>query len=490
MGHIDHGKTTLLDTIRKTKVAEKEAGQITQRLGAYEAEIQTKENSIKKITFLDTPGHEAFSKLRRRGVKVADIGLLIVAADEGIKPQTLEALEIIQKENLPYLIVLNKTDKQESQPDKVKKEFAQNQVFIEGWGGKIPLVEISAKTGKGIEELLEMILLIAELEELKADPKKPAEGVIIEREIDSKRGVTATLLIQDGVLRLDQFVVTSTSYAPVRIFENFLGRPIKSASFSAPVRIVGFKGLPEVGSWFKTFSDKKEAEGFLEKQKQTNVLKDEKIKIAKGAEIITIPLIIKTDNAGSLEALEQEIQKLKSSRFDLKIIRREIGNILKNDFNLALTNPRTIIIGFGADIEKSAGGEQTPALKIKIGTFKIIYEALDWLKTEIQRQLPKETIQKTVGRAKILKIFGKKENQQVVGGQISEGLIREGIKFKIKRRENILGEGKTTGLEQSKMKTKEISAPSQFGLLAESKIEIAPQDTLEFFEEEIQKTEL
>jgi translation initiation factor IF-2 len=489
MGHIDHGKTTLLDYIRKTNVAEKEAGAITQHLGAYEAEALTKDGQKKKIVFLDTPGHEAFEKLRERGAKIADIAVLVIAADEGVKPQTLEAFEAIRRANLNYIIALNKIDKPEANPEKIKKELSEHKVFIEEWGGKVPLVQVSAKTGEGIEELLEMILLMAEIMELKADPQKPASGVVIENYLDSKRGVGAVLLIREGTLKSKRFVAAPTAFAPVRIFENFLGRPIVEAGPSSPVRLTGFKGLPRSGSWFKEVKTKEEAEDILREHLEKEALKEkEEFQPAKTEEIV-IPLILKADVAGSLEALENETQKLKTRKFSLKIIRAEAGDISKDDLTLALGNAKTIILAFNVSVDRKIADELQKS-GIKTGIFKIIYEAIDWLKETIQESLPEEIVEKTIGKAKVLKIFGKEKEKQIIGGAVLEGCVRDKAKFKIKRRDVALGEGRGLELQQNKIKSKEVAAGSQFGFLVESKIEIAPGDTLEIFEEERRKISL
>lgn len=489
VGHIDHGKTTLLDYIRKTNIALKEAGQITQHLGAYEAEIKTKDGKTRKMTFLDTPGHEAFNKLRERGAKVADIAVLVIAADEGVKPQTLEALNTIQKANLTYIVALNKIDKQEANPEKVKKELSKQGIFIEEWGGKIPLIEISAKTGKGVDELLEILVLLGDLLELKAEAEKAAEGIVIEQEVDPQRGTSALLLIRDGTLKRGFFVATETAYGPVRIFENFLHQPINEAGPSAPVRVTGFKGEIEVGSIFREVKTKEEAEKIIAQRKAAEVQKGAAKTAGEKKEIIVIPIILKADFAGSLEALEQEINKLKTEKLNLKIIRKETGDFSKDDLNLALSNPKTIVLGFNVSAEKSANDKLSDA-GIKNGFFAIIYEALDWLKKEIKESLPEEIVERPLGRAKILRVFGEKDKKQIVGGVVLEGAIRDKMKFKIRRRENVISEGRASELQQNKMKTGEVVSPNQFGLLAESKTEIVAGDILEFFEEEKKKIEV
>src|SRR3989344_8283778 len=264
VGHIDHGKSTLLDYIRKTNVALAEAGGITQHLSAYEAmhlpAQAGKNEEPRKITFLDTPGHEAFTAMRSRGLEVADVAILVVSAEDGVKPQTLEALKLIEGVKIPYIVALTKVDKPSANIDKAKASLLENGIYLEGLGGEVPSIAVSGKTGTGIPELLDLILLAAELEGLSADPSLPGEGVVIEAHIDNKRGNTATLVVENGSVRSGEFVVTGESLAPVRIMENFLGKPIKEALPGSPVRIVGFSSLPQVGAKFKTVETKREAE--------------------------------------------------------------------------------------------------------------------------------------------------------------------------------------------------------------------------------------
>lgn len=486
LGHIDHGKTTLLDQIKKTNLAEKEASGITQHLGAYEAIAKTKEGKQGKITFLDTPGHEAFEKIRSQGVKAADLAILVVAADEGIKPQTKEALRIIEEARMPFLIALNKIDKPGSEPERVKQELASLGILIEEWGGKIPLVKISAKTGEGIGELLEMILLMAEMEELAADPAKPGSGVVIETEYNLKKGNGVLLLVQEGTLHLGKFVLFPQAYSSLKIMEDFAGHPINEASFSSPVRIYGIKDMPAVGSWFREVGSKTEALNFLAQEK-TIEIKKEKKEIAKESEKIPVYLILKADAGGSLEALENLVLALQKDylELDFKILRKGLGDISEDDINLSSVKQGTIILGFKIKPEKRME-ELALKFKTKIGVFDVVYHALDWLKEEARSRIPEKIIATKIGGARILKTFSKKGGNQIIGGEILEGVIQEKSKFKISRRGNIIGEGEIMELEQNKIKIKEAGS-GQFGVLAKSKIEIAPKDILEIFKEEKEK---
>ena len=326
MGHIDHGKSTLLDYIRKADftskaakseprpIAGREAGGITQHIGAYETEIEH-EKEKRKITFLDTPGHEAFSQMRTRGATVADIAILVVAADDGVQPQTIEAHNTIKEAGLPFIVAINKMDKPGADPEKIKAQLAENGIYIEGYGGTVPYAKISAKTGEGIPELLDVALILADMENLQADAKQNASGIVIESNMDIKRGISSTLLIKNGTLKKGMYVVAGKAMSPVRILENFLGRAIDEASFSSPVRITGFSELPAIGDEFEAYADKNEAEKALAyiKEKKTTAPtesrgRDENAEKNK----VTVKIIIKTDTAGSLEALEKKFIKLKN----------------------------------------------------------------------------------------------------------------------------------------------------------------------------------
>ncbi|MBI5787105.1 MAG: translation initiation factor IF-2 [Candidatus Niyogibacteria bacterium] len=488
MGHVDHGKTTLLDYIRKTSVAEKESGGITQHIGAYEAALTDKKGEKRKITFVDTPGHEAFSKMRARGARVADVAILVIAAEEGMKPQTKEALEAIKSAGIPFVIALNKIDKPSANPDKVKKELGDENVIIEEWGGKVPLVPISAKTGEGVEDLLEMILIVSELEDLKADPSAKASGLVVESHLDSRRGNTATLIIQNGILKKGEFVVCGKTLAPVRIFEDFAGHPIEEAFFGQPVRVVGFNEAPEVGLAFVAVDTKKEAEALAaEAKKASNGLPKTNRDTAETK--LTMPLIIKADVTGSVEALENEIKKLESEKLTINILRAAVGPITEDDVKLASSSPNTIIVGFRVSVEKTAPG-LAERFGTGIKTFEIIYEVADWLKEEMKNRLPEEIIEKEIGRAKILKLFKQGAKDQIVGGRVLSGFIATNKKFLVKRRGNSLGEGRIQELEQGKARTSSVDEGKEFGARIASKVAIAEGDEIEVVEEEKIKAQI
>ena len=490
MGHIDHGKSTLLDYIRKADftskaaksephpIAGREAGGITQHIGAYETEIEH-EKKKRKITFLDTPGHEAFSQMRMRGATVADIAILVVAADDGVQPQTIEAHNTIKEANLPYIIAINKIDKPGADPEKIKTQLAENGIYLEGYGGNVPFAKISAKTGEGALELLDIALILADMENLQADGKQNAEGIVIESNMDSKRGISSTLLIKNGTLKKGMFVLAGKAMSPVRILENFLGQPIDEASFSSPVRITGFNELPVIGDEFKAYADKNEAEKALDqaKEKIPTQTKDSKQNINEEKNKVTIKMIIKTDTAGSLEALEKELMKLKDEEIAIELLKGGVGNINEDDARFSSSSKKTVILGFNVATDPSAK-EIIDRNSVPTFTSDIIYKISDWLKEEITKrkaEIPREEI---IGVAKILKTFSRQKNKQVIGGKVVSGKLVEGKAFKIKRRDVEIGEGKITNLQQGKKEAKEVSPGEEFGAMTENKIEIARDDEI------------
>src|SRR3989344_652145 len=335
MGHIDHGKSTLLDYIRKTNVTESEVGGITQNISAYEVVHRDESGQDRKITFLDTPGHEAFSKMRERGAAVADIAILVVAADDGVKPQTIEAWKTIVESKTPCIVAINKIDKPGANVEKTKKELAENEIYLENYGGKVPCVEISAKVGTGIEDLLSLILILTEMENFLGNPNVDAAGFVIEANLDSKRGIQASLIIKEGSLKNGMTVVAEEAICSTRIIENFKGEIIKEATFSSPVRIFGFDKMPTVGGEFKSFKNKKEAEEYRVSWQEQKAQKKDSVpkisalafkkegankEISKEISKKIIPIVLKADVSGSLEAIEKEIAKIKNEGAEFKIV--------------------------------------------------------------------------------------------------------------------------------------------------------------------------
>ena len=478
MGHIDHGKSTLLDYIRKTNIVEHEAGSITQHISAYEVVHKDEQNKNRKITFLDTPGHEAFSKMRERGAKIADIAILVVSAEDGVKPQTIEAWKTIVESQTPCIVAINKIDKPNANIEKTKIELAENEIYLENYGGKIPFAEISAKAGTGIDNLLSLILILAEMENFTGNENENASGFVIEVNLDSKRGIQATLIVKNGTIKKGMTVAVEDASCPARIMENFLGKPINEATFSSPIRLIGFNKIPEIGAKFESFKKKNEAEEYMQNIKCQTIHEKNRHTEENGKKII--PIVIKADVSGSLEAIEKEIYKIKNENAEFKIIQKGAGPISESDIKAVGSCKDAIVIGFNVKADKNAI-ELAEKQNISLSFFDIIYKMSEWLMEEMEKRRPKiETIEIT-GRVKIIKAFSRTKERQIVGGKVTEGHITLDGTVKIIRRENEIGRGKIVNLEKGKTKTSKVEEGTEFGMMIESKMEIAPGDIIESF---------
>lgn len=469
LGHIDHGKTTLLDQIRKSKVVEKESGGITQHIAAYEIE-----DKGKKITFIDTPGHEAFFDMRSRGAKVADIAILVVASDDGVKTQTKEAIEHIKSSKIPMIVAINKMDKQIADPEKVKRELTQQKILVESMSGKVPCVELSAKTGKGIPELLEIILLVAEMENLSTDPSKPAQGVVIEAHLDPLRGQTAILLLTDGILKKNDIIGTISTSGKIKILENFQGKSINQAKPSMPIIALGLEGLPQTGEEFKVFDTIENAKTFVQKTKQgpkTSTVSSEKQ---------VVNFILKADVAGSLEAVKEMLNKLTQEGVSLKIIKAEVGEVNESDVKLAL-GFKARILAFHVKTDPVAQ-QFFQREKISIKRFDVIYELIDYVKERMQKAVRKERVRTDLGKMKTLVIFRTEKKQQIVGGKMIEGEVKKGLKIEVVREEEVVGKGKLVGLQKNKKTIEKAKKRDEIGILFQGDIKIEEDDILLFYE--------
>ncbi len=482
MGHIDHGKSTLLDYIRKTNLAEKEIGGITQHIAAYEVLHKSKEGEERKITFLDTPGHEAFQAMRSRGTTAADIAILVVSAEDGVKLQTLEALKSILESEIPYIVAITKIDKPSANIEKTRQSLAENEIYVEGYGGSIPVVSVSSKTGEGIDDLLDMIFLVAEMEELKGNPSKKAEGAVIESNLEKTKGISATLIIKDGKLQKGMYLAAGGAISPVRFIENYIGEQIPEAYFGSPVKIVGWNEIPKMGSPWKAFNTKKEAEEEARKSREDEKRKTEKSLPDKKEkeERIIIPIIVKTDVSGTLEAIEHEISKIGSEKVLIKIISKGVGTIGEGDIKLASGDPDTLVIGFNVKVDPRVRNmiEQGG---VRMEIFDIIYKLRERLEEEAKKKTPREKTEETRGKAKILKIFSKNKEKQIVGGRVLEGAIELGAEVKILRREAEIGRGKIRELEQQKVKASEAGKDTEFGAMIQSPVLISAGDRIEAY---------
>lgn len=479
MGHVDHGKSKLLDYIRKTNVVEGEAGGITQHISAYEVEHHSKERGVKKITFLDTPGHEAFRSVRTHGAQVADIAILVVAADEGVKTQTLEALETIQSAKLPYIVALSKIDKGGADVERTKMALSEHGIYAEGYGGDIPVVPISSITGEGIEDLFEMILLVAEIEELKGDRRNDASGVIIEANVDRRKGILATLIVKEGVIKQGEFIVAGNAFAPVRIMEDFTGKKITEATFSMPINIVGFNRLPEVGGLFEVVSSKKEAENLIKINESLKERADE-IVSASDKEIV-FPVILRADVSGSLEAIKHEFKKIQSDFVDIKIVDSGVGNISETDIKMISGKEHSTVIGFNTQAE---GGVRDLAerMNVDIQTFDIIYKLSEWVEEKVKSITPIQNIDESRGEARVLKCFSRAKNKQVIGGKVLTGTLSKNASVKIMRKDEEICRGKILELQSQKTKTNSVYEDNEFGSMIEAGEEIQGGDVLVAFE--------
>jgi translation initiation factor IF-2 len=461
MGHVDHGKTTLLDYIRKTKVAEKEAGGITQSIGAYEIE-----KNGHKITFIDTPGHEAFTKIRQRGAHVADIGILVVAADDGVQPQTQEAIAILQNSQTPFIVAINKIDKNNADIERTKSDLLKNGVLLEGFGGNVPWHPISAKQGDGVDELLDLIILMSQMENLSYNPKNQAKGFILEAKVDSKKGILVSVIVTDGTLYEQDNIVTQTACGKIKALYDFLGNRVKSLEPSSPALILGFEQLPMVGQSF--VAGNMELEAYQNKVPQSRP----KMEVSELEDKDKfIPVILKADVFGSLEALTHIIESLDVQGKKFKIVFQEIGEITDGDVKDAKASS-AIIVGFNTKVTKSAQN-LARSQNVLIITSDIIYRI-----TEALEEVVKNSYQNNQGPSmEVLAVFSQKNKKQLIGGRIISGTYTLNQKFNIIRGGENIGSGKVISLQQNKLATKKVSE-GEFGMMVESSVTIQVGDIL------------
>lgn len=473
LGHVDHGKSTLLDYIRKTNTVDKEHGGITQHVGAYEAVYKDK-----TITFIDTPGHAAFSKMRGRGANVADIAVLVVAADDGVKPQTIEAYQAIESAKIPFVVAINKIDRPEANIDRAKQSLAENNIYIEGYGGTVPWVAISAKAGTGVNELLEVLELVAEMGEFKADITNPATGRIIESHRDPQSGIHATLLVTDGTLHKKDFLAVGSKVANVRTIENSSGQSVSEMLPGKPAIVTGFEEVPLPGSTFCSYKSRKDAELAASSYVDDKSVIEESSSVSEdGTEKVSIPIVVKADTLGTLEALLSEIAKLSTDKVMTKTITSGIGPVSENDIRSLRDAKSPIVIHFNVKVDKVAK-DLADNINIPILSFNIIYKVTEFLGEEIKKRTPSETDNQPTGTLKILKTFSATKKKQVVGGQVQTGTLKKGNPVEIMRREAQIGIGRIVGLQQLKKEVDKIEEGDQCGLEVETKIPIASGDVL------------
>ena len=483
MGHVDHGKTTLLDTIRHSKVVSTESGGITQAIGAYQI-IHNGE----PITFIDTPGHAAFTAMRARGTSVTDIVIIIVAADDGVMPQTKEAIDHAKAAKVPIIVAVNKMDKPDANPNKVMEEMAALNITPEEWGGEYPFVKISAQTGQNIDELLETILATAEMLDLKANPNRYAVGSVIESKLDKHVGGVASILIQNGTLRIGDPIVIGTNYGKVRTMKNDLGQDVVSAGPSTPVEITGLQGNPEAGDKFMSFESETQAKEVAEKRKL--IARDQKFKkenisldslfqaIDEGTKEINI--ILKTDVKGSEEALKNSLQKIEVKGIKINIIRSDIGTITESDVVLANASS-AIIIGFNVAPSPQTK-EMAKEYSVDIRLYNIIYKAIEDMEAAMQGMLDPEFEEKIFGRAEVRKIFTFSKVGKIAGSYVTDGLIKSNSKIRVIRDGIIIHDGNIAGLQRGKDSVKEVKKGFECGITLESYSDLKEGDILESYD--------
>ena len=497
MGHVDHGKTKLLDAIRSTNVMAQEAGGITQHIGAYQViwtNPKTKEKS--PITFIDTPGHEAFTVMRGRGAKVADIAVLVVAADDSVKPQTVEAIKIIKAVKLPVVVAINKIDKEGADAKKVRADLSQHDILAEEWGGEVPMVEISAKQNLNIDKLLDVLLLVADVhaDEIKANPKRAAAGTVIEAHVDKGEGPVATVLVQTGTLKLnDPLVVNGEIYGKVRAMKNYKGENLKEAPPSCPVRILGFKVAPQVGDVLDVGSAGT-ANDINLKEKRNRQSGAEKKVISATADADEeeakkiLNLVIKTDTLGSLEAIIGSLEKIKNDEVGVRIIGKGLGNITADDVAKAET-AHAIIFGFNVTPAPIAQN-MIQDKNIQFLQFSVIYNLLDFVKAELKKLLNPEKIVIELGKLRVAAIFRTAKNSMIVGGRVENGKLKKDARARVRRSGEVIGIGKLVQLQSGKQTVNELPEGNEGGLQFDGKVKLEVGDVLEAFTEEEKEKKL
>lgn len=494
MGHVDHGKTSLLDAIRKAKVTETEAGGITQHIGAYVVNVNGE-----SITFLDTPGHEAFTAMRARGAQITDIVILVVAADDGIMPQTKEAINHCKAANVPIIVAINKIDKPGANIDKVKQELTEHGLVSEDWGGDIICVPVSAKTKIGIDDLLEMILLTAEVQELKADPSRKAKGAVIESKLDKGRGPVASLLIQNGTLNVGDSILVGSTYGRIRAMFDDNGKKIKSAGPSIPVEILGLSEVPSAGDKFNVIRDEKTARTMSEKRKEKlrntylnsnhKVSLEDLYKQIQEGKVKELNIIVKADVQGSIEALKQSLEKLSIESVKVRVIHGAVGAITETDVILASAS-NAIIIGFNVRPDTNATNTAEKE-DVDIKTYRIIYNAIDDIKAAMIGMLEPEFKEVIVGKVEIRQVYKISSIGTVAGCYVLDGKITRNSNIRIIREGIVILEGELGSLKRFKDDAKEVAAGYECGLTIEKFNDIKEGDILEVFAmEEIKPKEL
>ena len=494
MGHVDHGKTSLLDAIRETEVVAGEAGGITQHIGAYQVH-----QDGKTISFIDTPGHAAFTAMRARGADVTDIVVIVVAADDGVMPQTVEAIDHAKAAEVPMLVAINKIDLEGANPDKVKGELATQGLNPEDWGGDTMFVNVSAKTKENLDELLESILLLAEVEELKANPDAPASGSVIESHLDPGRGAVVTLLVQRGTLRIGDAVVAGSQWGKVKAMQDHTGARLQEATPGDPVEVLGFDGVTEAGERAEVVENERRARQLagerahrlkteqLARTSSRRLTLDEVFSKAKEGELNELNILVKADVSGSLEALEDEIAKLPQNEITVNVIRSAAGGINESDVMLAAASD-AVIIGFNvrplADARRAADREG-----VEIRTYSVIYKITEELRAAMEGMLAPEEVEETLGAAEVLELFKASRVGTIAGCRVTDGKITRGAEVRLVRDGTVVWTGRIGSLRRFKDDVTEVEEGQECGIVLEGFQDVKVGDVLEVFEtRQIEKT--
>ncbi|MEI7690416.1 MAG: translation initiation factor IF-2 [bacterium] len=493
LGHVDHGKTALLDKIRDTNVVAGEAGGITQHIGSYQVQRKNK-----KITFIDTPGHSAFEEMRAHGAQITDIAVVVIAADDGIKTQTLEAINHVKNAHTSLIIAINKIDKQDADPQRILQQMAEIGLVPEEWGGHTLAVQVSAKTGEGIDGLLDLILLLADMKKLRAEIEVPASGVVVESHMDSGKGPVATVLVQNGTLNVGDCVQIGETFGKVRSMHNDLNKRIKSAPPSTPVRLAGIKQVAKIGEFFTVFVDEKGAKTACDDFKKSCVVKSYQSVKKLNLESITtsmadcnvkeLALVVKTDVQGSLDAIEQALEKYVTPEVKVRVVHGGVGEVNESDVMMAST-ASNLIIAFNTSIPSTVH-QIAKTEKVSISNYKIIYELLDDVKKAVEELLPPKIIEITLGKLEVLQIFSNAKKATVIGGKVIEGKIDKGAKAKVIRKDELIGQVKITSVRRGKDEIPQAQIGMECGLGTEGDVTILEKDLIVAFVQNEQKQTL
>lgn len=467
LGHVDHGKTTLLDSIRKANVVAGESGGITQHIGAYQIAWKTEDGTQRPITLIDTPGHEAFSAMRAHGVTMTDVAILVVAADDGVKPQTKEAISHAKAANVPIIVAINKIDAPGAQPDKVRGELAELGLADEAWGGKTPTVLVSAKQGTGIDELLDTVLLVADLAELTARPTGPAEGVVIEAHMELGIGPVATILVQHGQLEVGQHVAIGRVVGKVRLMHDDVGQRVQVAGPATPVRIAGMADVPSFGSQLVVTGSEKEArllaQSASEQYQSRQLSAQTETEDESDDEQLSISIVLKADVDGSLSAIQTSLEQITAEGVTVKVIHQGVGDLSESDVNLALAAKHPFIVAFrtGATV---AARTIARSKQQTVHAYDIIYRLIDDVRTEAERLKTHKVITTEVGRLKVLEVFRTTKTAQIIGGRVEQGYIEKGGNLEIMRQEDPVGTGTIETLQRGQTKADKVDSGEECGL--------------------------